>query len=102
MDLSYSDEDNAFRAEVKSFLAQNLKPEVAEKVRLGNALAEVAARLAIAQKQAGGYWTLEQPSSSLMWLFKPSAELIAKASVFLLVIDVCMFGAPWKKGKTPF
>ena len=38
MDLSYSDEDKAFREEVKSFLSENLKPEVAEKVRLGKDL----------------------------------------------------------------
>ncbi len=38
MDLSYSDEDQAFRAEVQAFLAEALDPDVAEKVRLGRDL----------------------------------------------------------------
>lgn len=38
MDLSYSDEELAFRGEVKVFLAENVTPEVAEKVRLGRDL----------------------------------------------------------------
>ena len=38
MDLSYSEEERAFRGEVKAFLAENVTPEVAEKVRLGRDL----------------------------------------------------------------
>ncbi|THH36866.1 pimeloyl-CoA dehydrogenase large subunit [Aliishimia ponticola] len=38
MDLSYSEEDLAFRDEVRSFLSEKLKPELAEKVRLGRGL----------------------------------------------------------------
>ena len=38
MDLSYSEEDIAFRDEVRAFLAEKLKPELAEKVRLGRGL----------------------------------------------------------------
>ena len=78
----------------------NLPPHRAEKVRLGNALAEIAARLAEAQEKAGNLWTLEQPATSLMWLWGPIAELIAKASTYLATIDVCMYGAPWRKPTT--
>ena len=38
MDLSYSAEEDAFRAEVRTFLEAELPPEVAEKVRLGRDL----------------------------------------------------------------
>lgn len=38
MDLSYSDEELAFRDEVRAFLADKLDPKVAEKVRLGGDL----------------------------------------------------------------
>ena len=75
----------------------NLPHHRAEKVRLGNALAEVAVRLAEAQEKAGNFWTLEQPASSLMWLFGPVARLIERAGVWIATIDVCMFGAPWRK-----
>lgn len=40
MDLSFSPEDEAFRAEVRDFLATDLDPAVAEKVRLGRALSK--------------------------------------------------------------
>ncbi len=44
----------------------NLPPHCAEKVRLGNALAEASARLADAQEKAGMFWMLEQPATSLI------------------------------------
>ena len=78
----------------------DLTPHREEKVRLGNALAEVSARLAEAQEKAGNYWMLEQPATLLMWLFLPIAALIAKVTIFLVVIDVCMFGAAWRKPTT--
>ena len=75
----------------------NLPPHRAEKVRLGNALAETAARLAHAQELAGNYWMIEQPATSLMWRFGDIKELAACATSWLVTIDVCMFGAPWRK-----
>lgn len=45
---------------------EGLPPHREAKVRLGNALAEVAARLADGQEKAGYFWTLEQPATSLM------------------------------------
>ena len=79
---------------------EDLPPHREEKVRLGNALAEVASRLAEAQEKAGNFWMLEQPTTSLMWLYAPIAAFIAKITTFLVVIDVCMFGAPWRKPTT--
>ena len=40
MDLTYTPEEEAFRAEVKSFLAEKLPPELKEKVRLGRRLSK--------------------------------------------------------------
>ena len=73
---------------------EDLPPHREEKVRLGNALAEISRRLAEAQEKAGNYWTLEQPSTSLMWLYDPIAWLIDRCCVFMVTTDVCMFGAP--------
>ena len=53
-----------------------LPPHRREKVELGNALAEVSTRLALSQEKAENYWTLEQPATILMWLYKPMADLI--------------------------
>ena len=78
----------------------NLPPHREAKVRLGNALAEIAARVADAQEKAGNYWMLGQPATSLMWRFEPIARLVERCSTFLATIDVCMFGAPWRKPTT--
>ena len=67
---------------------------------MGNALAEMSARFAEAQEKARNYWMVEQPATSLMWLFLPIAALMAKVTTFLVVIDVCMFGAAWRKPTT--
>ena len=76
---------------------ENLPPHREEKVRLGNALAEIACKLAEAQSKAGNFWTLEQPATSLMWLYACIAKLILSDDVFVVTVDVCMFGAPWRK-----
>ena len=49
------------------------------------------------RKKAGNLWMLEQPATSLMWLFKPIFDLVSRATSFMVTIDVCMFGAPWRK-----
>ena len=68
-----------------------------EKVTLGNALAEVAVKLCQAQSLAGGLWTWEQPWTSLMWIYEPVKAFLAKYGEALAYVDVCSFGAPWKK-----
>ena len=66
-------------------------------MRLGNALADIAAMLAAAQEKTESIWMLELPATSLMWLYGAVAELLNKATTYLAVVDVCMFGAPWRK-----
>ena len=68
-----------------------------EKVVLGNALAEVAVKLCQAQSLASGLWTWEQPWTSLMWIYPPVVAFMAKYCEARAYVDVCMFGAPWKK-----
>ena len=72
----------------------------AEKVVFGNALAEVSIRLARAQSLAGGQWTWEQPTTSLMWLFEPVRLFMLEMKVHYVTSDVCAFGAPWRKPTT--
>ena len=40
MDLTYTPKEQAFRAEVKAWLAENLKPELAQKVKRGQHLSK--------------------------------------------------------------
>ena len=74
-----------------------LLPHQQEKVNLGNALASVTVYLIEAQCRAGGLWTLEQPSSSIMWIFEPIMSCMAKLQATIVTTDVCFFGAPWNK-----
>ena len=75
----------------------NLPSHREETVRLGNAFASISARLAEAQERAGNVWTLEQRATSLVWLYEPIANLLLKDGTYLVTVDVCMYGAPWKK-----
>ena len=59
------------------------------KVKLGNALAEIAELLARAQERAGNYWMLEQPATSLMWLYAPIAKLLTGDFTYFVTTDVC-------------
>ena len=93
--LKYAMRSAAFPAGLAGLLPHQL-----EKVSLGNALATVAAHLIDAQCRAGGLWTLEQPTSSLMWLFAPIAEIMARLQAIMVKTDVCFYGAPWKKPTT--
>ena len=68
-----------------------------EKVTLGNALAEVAVKLCQAMSLAGALWTWEQPWTSLMWIYPPVKAFLAKCGEAFAYVDVCSYGAPWKK-----
>ena len=69
----------------------------AEKVRLGNALADVTAVLATAQVKAGMFCELEQPGRSLMLLYKPIFDMMAEHKFIAYRRDSCLDGAPLRK-----
>ena len=74
-----------------------LKPIPKEKVRMGNALGDVATHLGTAQERVKQFWTFEQPDSSIMWIYMTVADFMAKYMVIRPVTCVCAFGAPWQK-----
>ena len=78
----------------------NLNSRQQEKVRLGNALATVTTYLAMAQVRMKRQWSIEQPGSSIMWLFEPFLAFIREHCLLKVTVDVCAFGAPWKKPTT--
>ena len=69
----------------------------AEKVRLGNALADVTVVLATAQVKAGMFCEFEQPGRSLMLLYKPIFDMMAEHKFIAYRRDSCLDGAPWRK-----
>ena len=60
-----------------------------EKVRLGNSHAHAAARFVVGQEKAMHHW--------ISRLYKSTAALVAKAFTYLVSIDVCVYGASWRK-----
>ena len=75
----------------------NLLPHQQEKVRVGNALADVAVVVCKAQQRAGGAWQWEQPATSLQLLYDPVAVFFAQFAVAWAYACVCAWGAPWRK-----
>ena len=71
-----------------------------EKILLGNALADVAVQVGLAQIRGKGQWCWEQPGTSLMWLYKAVKDFMAEHAVAIVTFDACGFGAPWKKATT--
>ena len=69
----------------------------AEKVRLGNALRDVACTLAKAQVDSAGSYILEQPASSIMLYSPPLEKLKTSTSATTATRAVCFDGAPWQK-----
>ena len=68
----------------------------AERVRVGNALAEVAATLMKVQHAAGNLVQLEQPARSLMILYEPIKKALASTEAVGYQRDACVDGAPWR------
>ncbi|MEP4197123.1 MAG: acyl-CoA dehydrogenase family protein [Aliishimia sp.] len=62
MDLSYTPEEEAFRVEVKEFLAAELKPDVADKVRLGRGLSKADTEAWHAKLNARGWLAANWPA----------------------------------------
>ncbi|MCL6282408.1 acyl-CoA dehydrogenase family protein [Ruegeria sp. 2012CJ41-6] len=61
MDLSYTPEQDAFRAELRGFLAENLSERVREKVRLGKRLTKVEMQDWHAMLNARGWLAMSWP-----------------------------------------
>ncbi|MEM6758694.1 MAG: acyl-CoA dehydrogenase family protein [Pseudomonadota bacterium] len=63
MDLSYTPEEDAFRADIKAFMAEELPSEIAEKVRLGRDLSKADMDLWHAKLNARGWLAQNWPKA---------------------------------------
>ena len=70
----------------------NLPPHRAEKVRLGNAMAEACVKLCQAQERVKGAWQWEQPWTSLMFYMRNVCSFFSKLELFWAEVWVCAFG----------
>ena len=57
---------------------------------IANLLADRVAELCLCQHLVGGFFTIENPQSSYVWLYKPFQSLLEHA--FEVVFDQCMYG----------
>ena len=68
-----------------------------ERLREGTALARACVLLAEACLQHGVGFSIENPRSSMMWLWGPMAKILEHPSVIIVDLVYCRFGAPWLK-----
>ena len=74
-----------------------LSPAQAERVRIGNALAEIAAVFIQTQHDAGNHYELEQPAKTLMLEVPNLKKTITDTGGKPFQRDACADGAPWRK-----
>ena len=70
--------------------------QTAAKVADANALAEVAAHIALKIVAAGGHASIENPGTSYLWEL-PTYQSLLQAGWHVCDFNACMFGAPWQK-----
>jgi hypothetical protein len=74
-----------------------LSPSDQAKVQAGNLFMNLTVELANLVHNSGGWFTIENPASSLLWQCPEIAQLQKASSAVLLTLDMCMFGAGHKK-----
>ena len=73
-----------------------LKGVQLERVKLANSLYEFTAKYVQLLHERNIGWSVENPSSSLMWVTRPFANLMLslRAEISGVLFHTCMFGAP--------
>ena len=66
-------------------------------VKEANLLAARSAQLAALQHKAGGWFSIENPLTSYIWLFKPMKRLTSFPEIFRVEGDQCRFGGEYVK-----
>ena len=74
-----------------------LNPEQQMLVRTGNEVAEVSARLCTRIHAGGGYFSLENPERSWLWLMPCMLALLALDGVATVLVVYTAFGTNYVK-----
>jgi len=75
----------------------NLSPADQKKVSIGNRLLMFSMRLLQLCEHVGIPYILENPESSLAWSMPPMQSFLRRFAPFVVGLDYCQFGEPWKK-----
>ena len=75
----------------------NLSPADRRKLEQGNVLADFTARVASQVRHDRGYFSIENPRKSLLWLHPAMKALRKLPGVIMVPFDMCTYGAPWQK-----
>ena len=67
-----------------------------EIVNDGSLMCLVAVEVAKRCLEAGVGFSLENPATSMMWVFPPMQEFLEKAGVIVVTLDYCQFGEEWR------
>ena len=62
-----------------------------------NEIVKRFAALVLVLHRAGGFWSIENPESSLLWLLKDFIRLAELPGAFVVTFDQCAYGAPSRK-----
>jgi hypothetical protein len=74
-----------------------LAPNAQEEVRLGNLFANFSALVLLTCSRSGVPGTLENPSSSRLWLMPSVISILGRRASSSVVFDMCSFGTQWRK-----
>ena len=76
-------------------------PDLSEKdwakVLAGTTFLKMSVELAYAVHAAGGFFTLENPASSMLWLTEDVKQLEAYTGAVQVYMDMCQYGSPHKQ-----
>ena len=75
----------------------NLRPRNQQKVELGNRTMRQSAEFVRKCIQLHVPVMLENPATSMAWIFPPIARLLRHASCYVISFDQCAYGTPWRK-----
>jgi hypothetical protein len=75
----------------------NLRPKDQHKVELGNRTMRQSAEFILACIRSNTPVMLENPATSMAWLFPPIARLLKQSSCYIINLDQCAYGTPWRK-----
>ena len=67
------------------------------RVRVANSLAELSAMLALCITSVGGFYVIENPWTSMLWLHRPIINVLQYTNAVTAQVHFCKYLLPWKK-----
>ena len=71
-----------------------------KKVQMGTHFLDITLLLCKILAAHGGHWSIENPSSSMLWIMPQTIQLIQDSKAFIFPLDMCAFGSEHRKPTT--